>query len=137
MAPHDQQIVSSRERSRAPARRLRVGAAARALLYLRNEPIRFRRATARYAGGLGTHERRRLLGRLVADNAAALLAAVERCVANGAGAFRVDSEILPLSTHPKLGYVLEQLDLHGEIHDAFATAAARVRQSGLRLSLRR
>ncbi len=100
-----------------------------------SEPIRFRRTTARYAGGLAAHERRHFLAKLVADNARALLAAVEWCIARGVGAFRVNSEILPLSTHPQLGYVLEQIDPHGELRAAFAAVADRVRESGLRLSL--
>jgi UV DNA damage endonuclease len=97
-------------------------------------PIRFRRATARYAGGLARRQRARYLRQLVADNAVALREAVAWCIAHGVGAFRVTSELLPLCTHPKLGYVLEQIDARGELHAAFGVAAERARRGGIRLS---
>jgi UV DNA damage endonuclease len=100
-----------------------------------NEPIHFRRTTARYAGGLPVRERRRFLEKLVAHNAQTLLAAIEWCAAHDVGAFRVNSELLPISTHPTLGYRLEQLDRHGELQAAFVQVAARARQCGVRLSL--
>jgi UV DNA damage endonuclease len=98
-------------------------------------PIRFRRTTARRAGVLSAAARRQLLRRLAADNAAALAEAVEWCAAHGIGAFRVNSEILPLCTHPQLGYTLDRIDRHGELRAAFGAAANLARRDDVRLSL--
>lgn len=99
-----------------------------------SEPIRFRRTTARHAGGLSAAGRRDLLRRLAGDNAAALAGAIDWCLAHGIGAFRINSEILPLSTHPELGYRLDQLDPGGELAAAFGEARKRARRGRLRLS---
>ncbi len=75
----------------------------------REEPIRFRRATAR---GLSRFDRREQLDRLsdiALDNAAALMAALEACRRMGIGGFRISSRILPLLTHPEVGYRLRDL----------------------------
>lgn len=42
-------------------------------------------------------------------NAEALLAALHFCAENGIGCFRVNSQILPLKTHPQLGYRMDDL----------------------------
>ncbi|HEY3352184.1 MAG TPA: UV DNA damage repair endonuclease UvsE [Polyangia bacterium] len=98
------------------------------------EPIHFRRTTARYAGGLPGAGRRDLLRRLAAANAAALTQAIEWCVAHDVGAFRVNSEILPLRTHPLLGYELDALDRGGAITAVFQAAGAAARRGHVRLS---
>ena len=97
-------------------------------------PIRFRTATHRYVSTLRPAERRRYLTAIAADNAAALAAAVERCAELGIGAFRINSQILPLGTHPASGYTLDALDRRGEIRAAFARAGALAAARGIRLS---
>ena len=98
--------------------------------------IRFRTATHRYVSGLAPDERRRYLADIVRANAAALRDAVEACHAMGIGAFRMNSQIAPLATHPASGYALEDLDEegHGSLADAYRAAGARARELGLRLS---
>jgi UV DNA damage endonuclease len=98
-------------------------------------PISFRTATHAYAGGLGPTIRRDYLAEIAAHNADALAAAVERCHQLGIGAFRVNSQILPLATHPKTGYRLEQLDPTGAIAGAFEWAGELARAYDIRLSL--
>jgi UV DNA damage endonuclease len=98
------------------------------------EPIRFRRTTARYVAGLRTAERRDLLRQLAADNVRVLALAVEWCATHGLAAFRVNSEILPLSTHPRHDYQLGELDQTGDIRAVFAHAGAQAREGGVRLS---
>src|SRR5688500_411401 len=77
-------------------------------------PIRFRQATHRYVSTLGVDERRAYLSSIARANALALAHAVERCHELGIGAFRVNSQIVPLATHPVSGYTLDRLD-QGEI----------------------
>lgn len=74
-----------------------------------NEPIRFRRATATH---LQKYERPRqleMIAEICRSNAAALQQALDYCHRNGIGAFRVNSQILPLKTHPDVGYDMTQL----------------------------
>ncbi|HEX6668351.1 MAG TPA: UV DNA damage repair endonuclease UvsE [Gemmatimonadales bacterium] len=100
-----------------------------------DSPIRFRTATHRYVSGLTPAERLRYLAAIAADNAAALAAAVVRCAELGIGAFRINSQILPLGTHPTSGYVLEALDRRGDIRAAFERAGRLARDHDIRLSL--
>ena len=52
-------------------------------------------------------EGRKKLADLCAANAVALMEALQFCSANGIGCFRVNSQILPLKTHPDVGYEIE------------------------------
>lgn len=97
--------------------------------------IKFRSATHRYVMGLPADERREYLAQIAWDNAEALTGAVERCHAIGIGAFRINSQILPLATHPVSGYTLDELDAHvGLLEDAFAHVRPLARELGIRLS---
>jgi UV DNA damage endonuclease len=100
-----------------------------------DSPITFRTATHGYAGGLEIETRRSYLAEIAAHNVDALAAAVERCHELGIGAFRVNSQVLPLATHPITGYNLEQLDPSGAIAGAFEWAGALARAYDVRLSL--
>ncbi len=97
-------------------------------------PIHFRTATHRYVSGLTRAARRTYLADIARDNAAALAAAVDQCAALGIGAFRINSQILPLGTHPVSGYALDALDRKGEIRDAFQRAGELARTRSVRLS---
>jgi UV DNA damage endonuclease len=97
-------------------------------------PIKYRRATHRYVATLTRAKRREYLAAIAADNAAALVDSVRHCHALGIGAFRINSQVLPLATHPESGYTLDRLDGHGDIRRTFVQAAALARESGVRLS---
>ena len=112
-----------------------AGSETGAVLRVWQEPLRFRRATARYLSSLTVDARLDRLRQIAGDNARTLGLAIDYCVANRFAAFRVNSEILPLSTHPRLAYRLADIDRDGEIHAAFADAARRAKRGGLRLSL--
>jgi UV DNA damage endonuclease len=99
-----------------------------------DSPIHFRTATHRYVSTLSRAGKRNYLATIAADNAAALAAAVERCAELGIGAFRINSQMLPLGTHPVSGYALEALDKAGEIWGAFARARELAGARGIRLS---
>lgn len=99
--------------------------------------IRFRTATHRYVSGLAPDERQRYLADIVRANAAALRDAVEACAAMGVGAFRINSQVAPLATHPESGYALEALDAPDaaeSLADAYRAAGARARALDVRLS---
>ena len=100
-----------------------------------DSPISFRTATHGYAGGLDGKTRRAYLAEIAAHNVDALAAAIERCHELGIGAFRVNSQVLPLATHPITGYSLERLDPSGAIAGAFEWAGALARAYDVRLSL--
>ncbi|HKU60594.1 MAG TPA: UV DNA damage repair endonuclease UvsE [Gemmatimonadales bacterium] len=97
-------------------------------------PIHFRTATHRYVSTLTPARRRTYLRQIAADNAASLAAAVTACRSLGIGAFRINSQILPLGTHPRSGYTLERLDPSGAIAEAFRRAGELARSEDVRLS---
>ena len=97
-------------------------------------PIRFRTATHRYVDTLEPAARRSYLAAIARANAQALHDAVDRCVELGIGAFRINSQILPLATHPASGYRLADLDDDGSITTAFRVAGERARAADIRLS---
>jgi UV DNA damage repair endonuclease len=70
----------------------------------REEPIKFRNTTAAATGRLTRPAALARLSELCLANADALLAALRFCADHGIGCFRVNSQILPLKTHPRHGY---------------------------------
>jgi UV DNA damage endonuclease len=97
--------------------------------------IKFRSATHRYVMGLPEGERREYLAQIAWDNAEALTQAVEACHRLGIGAFRINSQVLPLATHPVSGYTLGDLDDQvGLLEDAFAHVRPLAHELGVRLS---
>ncbi len=98
-------------------------------------PISFRTATHGYVARLESPVARGYLAEIAAHNADALAAAIERCHQLGIGAFRVNSQVLPLATHPITGYTLERLDPSGAIAGAFQWAGALAEAYDIRLSL--
>ena len=97
-------------------------------------PIRFRTATHRYVASLGVERRREYLSDVARSNAIALAHAVERCHELGIGAFRINSQVLPLATHPESGYTLDDLEQGDVIRRAFAAAGELARMRDVRLS---
>jgi len=75
----------------------------------RDAPIKFRTATATAIKRLSPDEGRKKLADLCAENAAALMSALRYCSEHGIGCFRMNSQILPLKTHPEVGYGVREL----------------------------
>ena len=71
-----------------------------------DEPIKFRTTTARHVATLAPRRRIEFFRELGQHNADALNEAVTWCAAHRVGAFRVQSGLLPLYTHPELGWSL-------------------------------
>lgn len=72
------------------------------------EPIRFRTTTARYLLTRKPRERVVLLDELARHNAVSLGSAIAWCAAHRVGAFRITSGILPMYTHPAVGWDLAE-----------------------------
>ncbi len=97
-------------------------------------PIRFRSATAKFVKRLDRSAQRTRLGELCLDNARSLVAAVEEVHRLGIGAFRVSSPLLPLYTHPEVGYRLEDLPNSEEITATLISVKILKEKLGIRLS---
>ena len=67
-------------------------------------------------------------------NAEALLASLQFCVQHGIGAFRINSQILPIRTHPQVGYNVHELPHGKEIIARYRECGAFARHYKLRLS---
>ena len=100
----------------------------------REVPIKFRRTTAKYTAKLSADERLSHLSNICLHNAESLLEALKFCRLNSIGAFRINSQILPLKTHPELGYAIEDLPQSTEIVNAFKKCKAFCRRHDLRTS---
>jgi UV DNA damage endonuclease len=81
----------------------------------RDQPIKFVTTTATAIGKMKRPDALVKLSCLALKNADALLAALQFCADNGIGCFRVNSQILPIKTHPTFGYEVEELPESEEI----------------------
>jgi UV DNA damage endonuclease len=75
----------------------------------RSQPIKFRRTTARYLSQFSEKEQKKRLSEICRSNADNLMKAVSYCRESGIGGFRINSQILPLKTHPEVGYEVRDL----------------------------
>ena len=98
------------------------------------EPVKFHTATALYLGRLKSAARRARLAGLCLANAAALARAIGYCAGNGIGSVRVNSQVLPLKTHPEAGYEVKELPGGAAIIKAFKNCGALARRLGIRLT---
>ena len=97
-------------------------------------PIKFRTTTATAIKRLPRRDGRKKLADLCAANATALMDALQFCSANGIGCFRVNSRILPLKTHPDVGYDLEKLPDGRQIVAQFHACGRVAKREGLRIT---
>lgn len=81
------------------------------------QPIKFRTATAAALSRKTRAEQLEILSDRCAANAASLFAALKFCRAEGVGSFRIASSILPVKTHPTVGYRIEELPRAEDIVD--------------------
>lgn len=96
------------------------------------QPIKFGTTTASAVAKLERPEALKKLGRLCLANAHALLAALQYCAGHGIGSFRINSQILPIKTHPTSGYHIRELPDHEIIVRQFRACGRFVRQNKLR-----
>lgn len=98
------------------------------------EPIKFRTTTATAMLRLDKQQRLARLAELCLANAKVLLASLRFCASHGIGAFRINSQILPVKTHPAAGYDVAELPGSAEIIARFRECGALAREHDLRLS---
>ena len=98
----------------------------------RDQPIKFRTTTATANGKLKRSDALAKLSGLCLSNADALLAALQFCAQRGIGSFRINSQILPLKTHPDSGYVVDDLPEGDEIVQRFKQCGKYAKQHQLR-----
>ncbi|MGN6552840.1 MAG: UV DNA damage repair endonuclease UvsE [Verrucomicrobiota bacterium] len=96
------------------------------------QPIKFRTTTATALARLPRKEQLSKLAELCWHNAGALMTALEFCGANGIGSFRILSPILPIKTHPDVGYRIEELPGAEGIVTRFRRCGEFARQRNLR-----
>lgn len=98
------------------------------------EPIKFRTTTATAMLRLSDTERLLRLADLCRHNAEALGVALDACARLGIGAFRINSQILPVKTHPAAGYAIRELPGWEQIVERFVESGRRAAALGIRLS---
>jgi UV DNA damage endonuclease len=97
-------------------------------------PIRFRTTTATATRKRGREAGLAHIAGLCRENARSLSEAVAFCADRGIGAFRINSRILPVRTHPEVGYAMAELPGGPEIAAAFRECGNLARKRGVRLS---
>ncbi len=101
----------------------------------RDQPIKFGTTTATSVAKMPRADGLRKLADLCRANADALLAALTYCAANGIGCFRINSQILPLKTHPTLGYTMDDLPEGADIVRRFKACRMFAKKNKLRTCL--
>jgi UV DNA damage endonuclease len=121
-------MMRSRETKRPVLSNIRLGLCCA----FREQPIKFGTTTATAIAKLSRPEGLAKLASLCLANADALAAALTYCAQAGIGCFRINSQILPLKTHPILGYEMTDLPDGAEIERRFRSSGDFVRQHKLR-----
>jgi len=97
-----------------------------------DQPIKFLNTTATAIGRMDRLDALAKLARLCAANAEALLASLRFCADHGIGCFRINSQILPLKTHPLHGYDMADLPGGDEITRRFKACGTFAKEHRLR-----
>ena len=98
----------------------------------RKEPIKFRKTTAKFLSQSDRNKQLHYISEICDHNAKSLLDALIFCNRHGIKDFRVNSQILPLKTHPDVGYQIEDLPHYRKIIDTFQECGAFSRKNDLR-----
>jgi len=116
------------KKSSAPTGHLRLGLCCQFL----EQPVKFRVTTATAMQRLPRREQLARYAELCVTNATSLLAALQFCAANRIGSFRILTPILPVKTHPVVGYRVEELPGADELVAQFRRCGEFARAHGLR-----
>lgn len=98
----------------------------------REQPIRFVTTTATALQKMQRADALAKLSQLALHNADALLNALRYCAKSGIGCFRINSQILPVKTHPSCGYEVSELPEGEEIVRRFRACGQFAQEQGLR-----
>jgi UV DNA damage endonuclease len=99
------------------------------------EPIKFRRTTAKYLQAFSRNQQLENLSAICRHNAEALQKALRYCRDNKIKDFRINSQILPLKTHPAIGYRIKELSAHEQITRTFKHGGKFCRDHDVRTTL--
>lgn len=98
----------------------------------RKEPIKFRRTTAKYLQAFHRNQQLKYLSEICLHNAHTLHKALRYCLDHDIKDFRINSQILPLKTHPDMGYSMEELPFNGQIIQTFKDCGRFCRKHDIR-----
>ncbi len=98
----------------------------------KEQPIKFRRTTAKHLSKFSAEEQRNRLSDICLYNARSLFKALSFCHQNSIGDFRINSQILPLKTHPQLGYDVSELPEADKIIKNFMACGEFSRKNDIR-----
>ncbi len=96
------------------------------------QPIKFRTTPATALAKLPRRKQLNRLAALCEANADSLFAALQFCAAHRIGSFRICSSILPIKTHPTVGYRVEELPRADDIVAQFRRCGEFARSHGIR-----
>ncbi|QDT92647.1 UV DNA damage repair endonuclease UvsE [Gimesia algae] len=96
------------------------------------EPIKFRNTTVKASSQMERTAALEKLARLCRENALALQSSLGFCASHGIGCFRINSQILPLKTHPECGYEMSDLPEGEEIVELFLECGTFAREHDIR-----
>lgn len=125
---HDSTRPSGGRRRKRATQDLRLGLCCQ----LKDVKIRFRTTTATSLMRLKRIDQLRKLSDLCLSNAESLFASFRFCDEHSIGCFRVISSILPLKTHPQVGYRLEELPDAATIVERFEQCGNFARAKSIR-----
>jgi UV DNA damage endonuclease len=120
--------TTTKKKSSAPTATLRLGLCCQFL----EQPIKFRVTTATAMQRLSRREQLARFAKLCAGNAASLLSALQFCATHGIGSFRILTPIMPVKTHPTVGYRVEELPGADKIVAEFRRCGEFARAQGIR-----
>ena len=120
--------ASKTRKSVTPTAGVRLGLCCQFL----EQPIKFRVTTATAMQRLSRREQLARFAELCAGNADALLAALDYCRAHRIGSFRILTPIMPVKTHPEVGYRVEDLPGADEIVARFRRCGEFARKHNIR-----
>jgi UV DNA damage endonuclease len=100
----------------------------------RQEPIKFRQITAKTLQKFSRPEQLMRLSEICLHNVQSLYKSLQFVSANGIGAFRILSPLLPRYSHPDVAYTLDELPAGVVIKEEFARIRKYRQQHDIRLS---
>lgn len=98
----------------------------------KDQPVKFRQTTAKYLSRFSRQEQYRRLSEICLANAGSLMEALIFCNEKGIGDFRINSQILPLKTHPDTGYDIMMLPDADAIVEGFKACGQFSRKNNIR-----
>lgn len=98
----------------------------------REQPIKFRTTTAAALKRLPNDQKLEKLAKIITANANALMMALHFCRDHNIGSFRINSQILPVKTHPEHGYDIDNFPNSAMLIQKFMECGDYARDHGIR-----